>query len=525
MYLAYDRLVTMWVSVWQLVTILLLLAAIILALFLIFFWKHLTFNHRDFHCPPLTCQVLNLPSHLQAPMNAFLISWKYVFSQLTLAQKYFCSFQGNSNFVYQFFVAFLSLFVVVAIIFLQFVTFRRFEQTLCTPLDVSNSTDSEPSTLLGSNGSLPPFSAGKDAVLLANNSFHPFSYAKVEQLPSQNIIVRAAYYDPRQRNGHINATVFLIEVIKHLRNKKSIIGCGVGNKVTTDLSIRGEITQSYTHDVTIVDCFDLPVKSGLKAFIWYKIKRANSRTADLIRVESEEPCFVPTPKQSLNKDDVKIVTCMSTLWGFPPYLNEFIRYQKYLGVDHIHITGEDSIIRNGIFQSDGYVLKALHEGYISFTFWHSWLTESQIFYHSQRLGYYSCIQRFQGTYDYVFIMDSDDYFISLVPNTNFKYYIDKYCHIGSCIFPRIEFYPDCGVQWKKLGEHGNVTNILVSHVSSKMPDYAGKSLSRISGILDPGVHQPMDLLHGYHNRPISPSVAYVAHIRIKRKPPGGMNAC
>ena len=122
-------------------------------------------------------------------------------------------------------------------------------------------------------------------------------------------------------------------------------------------------------------------------------------------------------------------------------------------------------------------------------------------------------------------MDSDDYFIPLVPNTNFKYYIDKYCHIGSCIFPRIQFYPDCGVQWKKLGEYGNVTNILVSHVSRKLPDYGGKSLSRISGILDPGVHQPMDLLHGYHNRPISPSVAYVAHIRIKRKPPGGMNAC
>ena len=83
-----------------------------------------------------------------------------------------------------------------------------------------------------------------------------------------------------------------------------------------------------------------------------------------------------------------------------------------------------------------------------------------------------------------------------------------------------EFYPDCSVQWKKLGEHGNVTKILVSHVSRKLPGYAGKSLSRISVILDPGVHQPMDLLHGYHNRRI-----YVAHMRIKRNPPGGMNAC
>ena len=498
----------MWVSV-QVVSIILLLDAIILALFLILFWKHLTFNHPDFHCPPLTWQV-----------------WKYVSSHLTFAQKYFSSFQKNSNSVYQYFVVFISLFVVVAIILLQSVTFLRSEQSVCIPLDVSSYTESEPSTLLGSNGFLPPLFAAKDAVLLANNnSFLLFSSAKVEQLPSQNIIVRAAYYDPRQRNGHINATVFLIEVIKHLRNKKSIVGCGVGNKVTTNLSIRAEITPRYTHDVTIVDCFDLPVKSGLRAFIWYKIKRHDSQTADVFRVESEQPCFVPTPKQSINKNDLKLVTCMSTLRDFPPYLNEFIRYQKYLGVDHIHITGEDSIIRNGIFQSDAYVLKALHEGYISFTFWHSWFNESQIYYHSQRLGYYSCIQRFQGTYDYVFVMDSDDFFIPLLPNTNFKYHIDRYCHIGSCIFPRTEFYPDCGVQWKKLGEHGNVTKILVSHVSRKLPGYAGKSLSRISVILDPGVHEPMDLLHGYHKRHISPSIAYVAHMRIKKNPPGGMNAC
>ena len=233
----------MWVSVWQVVSILLLLAAIILALFLIFFWKHLNCNHPDFHYPPLTWWVLNLPSHLLAPLNAFFILWKYVSFHLTLAQKYFCSFQENFKSVYQFLVAFLSLFVVVDIIFLQFVTFRRSEQSLCIPLDISNSTDSEPSTLLDSNGSLPPFSAAKDAVLFANNnSILLFSSTKVEQLPSQNIIVRAAYYDPRQRNGHINATVFLIEVIKHLRNKKAIIGCGVGNKVTTNPSIRGHMT-------------------------------------------------------------------------------------------------------------------------------------------------------------------------------------------------------------------------------------------------------------------------------------------
>ena len=488
-----------------------------------------------------------MPSHLLAALKAFFVLWKYVPSRLTSLHKHLHPFQTHFNSVFKhFLLAFLSFFVVVSIITLQLVKYRLSDQWLCTPLDGSNSTDSaDYSDLFGNNGALwiPPFASAKEAdsvtysdpsmVLVSNDSLHPFSSAKEELLPSRNLIVRAAYYDLRPRNGHINTTVFLIEVHKHLLGNRSIVGCGVGNKVTTTLSIRTEKKHSWlhqvhprlTHDVAMVDCFDLPVKAGLKAFIWYTIKQANSRTVDLFRVESEHPCFVPTPKQNHNKDDVKIVTCMGAVRDFPPYLNEFIRYQKYLGVDHIYMTGEDSIIRNGVFESDEYVLKAMHEGYISFTFWHSWLDEEHIFYHSQMLGYHNCIYRFQGTYDYVFILDSDEFFIPLVPNEKtLDYYVDKYCHLGSCVFERIEFFPDCGVQWERLGQHGNVTNTLVSHISKRLPG-GGKCLNRISAILDSGIHIPMDILDGYRKMHIPATVAYVAHMRRNRKPPGGMQAC
>ena len=510
----------MWVSVWRVLGVFMLLAATLVAVSLLRFWKHLTYNHPDFHLPPLTWRVLNVPSHLLAALKAFFVLWKYVPSRLTSSHKHLHPFQTHSNSVFNhFLLVFLSFLVVVSIITLQLVKYRLSDQWLCTPLDGSNSTDSaDYSDLFGNNGAL---------------WIPPFSSAKEELLPSRNLIVRAAYYDPRPRNGHINTTVFLIEVHKHLLGNRSIVGCGVGNKVTTTLSIRTEKKHSWlhqvhprlTHDVAMVDCFDLPVKAGLKAFIWYTIKQANSSTVDLFRVESEHPCFVPTPKQNHNKDDVKIVTCMGAVRDFPPYLNEFIRYQKYLGVDHIYMTGEDSIIRNGVFESDEYVLKAMHEGYISFTFWHSWLNEEHIFYHSQMLGYHNCIYRFQGTYDYVFIIDSDDFFIPLVPNAKtLDYYVNKYCHLGSCLFEWIEFYPDCGVQWERLGQHGNVTNTLVSHVSKRL-SRDGKCLNRVSAILDSGIHRPEEILDGYRKVHIPPTVAYVAHVRRNRKPPGGMQAC
>ena len=231
-------------------------------------------------------------------------------------------------------VACLSFFVVISTISLQPVTYRLIDKWLCTPLDEPHPAE------------VPAYS--DPAMLHRGHDFLPlFSSAKEELLPSQNLIVRAVYYDPRQRDGHINTTttVFLVEVHKHLLGNKSIVGCGIGNNVTTNLTIRLAKNSVWvhkrhphiTHDVAMVDCFDLPVKAGLKAFMWYTIYHANSCTADLIRVESEHPCFVPTPKQSHNEDDTKIVTCMGTVRNYPPYLNEFIRYQKYLGVDHAYL--------------------------------------------------------------------------------------------------------------------------------------------------------------------------------------------
>ena len=464
-----------------------------------------------------------LPSvYTQSPRSVEISLWKrlpYLFTHWCQSEhepKYFRPFQVHCNYIFHHIpLVCLSLLVVACMV----LTYKLIDRGLCGTLGSYHCTENMAytnSVLLGGHDSLPAFSSAKEELLL-----------------SRNLIVRAVYYDRRPRDGYINATVFLIEVHKHLLGNKSIVGCGVGNMVSTDLTIRLSKNSFWvhkyfphlTHDVAMVDCFDLPVEAGLKAFLWYRKNIANSHAEDLIRVESERPCFVPAPKQTYNEDDTKIVTCVAIVRDFPPYFSEFLRYQKHLGVDHIYMTGEDSFIRNGGFQSDEYVLRAVHEGYISFTFWHPWLSEDHIFYHSQMLAHQDCIYRFQGTYDYAFIIDSDDFFIPLVPDAkSLDYYVNNYCHFGSCIFPWIEFYPDCGVQWERLGQHGNVTNTLVSHVSMRRV-HAGKSIHRVSAILDAGTHKPQVLLDGYHWMRIPPSVAYVAHVRRNREPPGGMQAC
>ena len=57
---------------------------------------------------------------------------------------------------------------------------------------------------------------------------------------AKDVIVRSAYFDDRPRNGHANATVFMLQVRKDIvkLNTTLILGCGVGKLITTAHSLR-----------------------------------------------------------------------------------------------------------------------------------------------------------------------------------------------------------------------------------------------------------------------------------------------
>ena len=357
-------------------------------------------------------------------------------------------------------------------------------------------------------------------------------------LPSTELVVRAAYLDPRPRNGYVNATVFLVEARKEIlaRGGESIVACGVGAGISTTLSVRVPLnswwphkTQPYlTHDGAMIDCFGLPaVSPGSRAYIWYRFPGSDGHHDNrrLHQAESEQPYFVPRPKQTRNRDDLKIVVCMAIVRDFPPYMKDFLRHYKRLGVDHIYMTGEDSFMLNGIIEGDDFIRQSLMEGFISFSFWHMWLGTDEVFYHSQMLAHEDCMYRFQGTFDYALIVDSDDFFVPLVPgHTRLDYYIELYCRFGACIFQWLEYFPDCGQDWSRLGSHGNVTNTLLSHTFVRRLG-TGKTIYRLTGVLDAGTHNPQQLLQGYKFLFVPPNAAYVAHIRKNKLPPGGLQSC
>ncbi|CAI8024867.1 hypothetical protein GBAR_LOCUS14403 [Geodia barretti] len=350
---------------------------------------------------------------------------------------------------------------------------------------------------------------------------------KIISLPSDKVNIRAVYLDRRPRNGFNYASVFLVEIHRELAKKGGgIVACGTSEAVSKALEIRVAgnmkwVHQTHTeinHDVAMIDCFGLPANtsSGARVFLWYRIKDGG----DLYRVESEQTYFIPLEKDARDQNKLKTVVCMAVLYSNPPYMRQFLRYYKHLGVDHIYILAEDSFIRSGVLETDKFTEEALRDGFISYSVWHNWLSSREVYYHSQMLAYENCIYRFQGTYDYAFFVDSDDHFIPLVPDQKkLDYYIKSYCTNGACSFLWKEYFTDCGQDWSRLGPHGNVTNTLLSHTHVIRGKGEEKSLYRISAALDAGIHSPRQLMKGHGSKTVPLKVAYVAHVRSNRHPP------
>ena len=359
----------------------------------------------------------------------------------------------------------------------------------------------------------------------------------VLSLVTKNVIVRSAYFDDRSRSGHTNASVFMVEALRDVVDQGLIVGCQVGEFFGEFIQVRPVALMDefvhwkhayVNHDLLMVDCFNIPAsaKNGSRAFLFVKHKSATG--ASQVRVvESERPFLVPAPRIARG-DDIKLLVCVATaryvLYNrrltLYDQIYHWLNYQRAIGVDHVHFTAHPSFVSAGSLQND-VIRKAIADNFVSFEFWEPWLNETDNYHgHSQMLAYEDCAYRFRGTYDYIMMCDTDDFFVPRISHERtFSYYIKKWCHYGACRFHWIERYPDCGFNWDRLGKDGNLTAILKSKTALRLND--NKSLYRSSMVLDVGIHRPMDSMSGYHIIHVPSDVAYFAHVRPVRLPAEG----
>ena len=342
---------------------------------------------------------------------------------------------------------------------------------------------------------------------------------------SKELVIRRVYFDPRKRDGHSNAAVFLFEASRRV-NTRLFSGCRIGTYRSDKFHFRVpgfykwfQDHRGATAQLAMLDCYDIPQpRNGDSASLFY-----TSSTSGLeVEVLSLKPLVVPEGRKN---STATVATCLAnvfvgehspTQYGM---IYHWLRYQKTIGVDHVHMIVEDSFVRAGGFH-EAYSQQAIREGFLSIDFWPHWLNKTEI-YRSQSLAYEDCLYRFQGVYDYVIYCDSDDFFVPVSRNKSIKHYLQTWCggKTGTCRFQWRQLYPDCGWDPGSVRGDGNLT-ATVSYKKSTVR-IVPKSVHQLKGIVDAGVHSSMERIPGYGRKDVPPSEAYFAHLRTRSRPPRG----
>ena len=367
---------------------------------------------------------------------------------------------------------------------------------------------------------------------LIGNSSNKLQEVVTEPLPtfepSKELFVRSVYFDDRPRDGHKNSSVFLVVAVRNITKNNLIVGCQVGRAKAKafEVTLIGETPlwrafyDFINHEEVIVTCYDLLVKNGSDAYISYR----GVRDKEIHLAASERPLMIPTPRlppvsEESKKFNFTVVTC-AKIFSSPPWLEKWLTYQKTIGIDHVHLDAEDSFQKKGEMDKP-YIVEALNSGFLSINIWVQWLNGKEVWYHNQGLMYEDCAYRFRGTYDYIVLLDTDDFFTPRVSGENkIHYYIHKYCSapaIGSCKLKWIEYYPDHYGLTNASDADGNVTRRLgnYSHYIQGNP----KSLHKTKVVLDAATHYVFKMVNGYRIERVPQGVAYVAHVRKGKHPP------
>ena len=370
-----------------------------------------------------------------------------------------------------------------------------------------------------------PFAATPGSNMLCRNRL---DNAVAPQLLAKEIVVRRVYLDPRRRDGYSNTTVFLIEAMGTKVLSKRFAGCRVGQYVSKKVQLRTvtafrweQKIKNATSSLAFVDCYDIPeLTNGDSASLFYKISRRRA-----VQIPSLKPLLVPIPRSASKPPAATVAVCVGMIrtGEHTPsehgMLYHWLRYQKVIGVDHVHMMVENSFVRDGGLQNE-VIKQVLREGYLSIDFWPNWFNFTDI-YSPKKLAYQDCIYRFQGVYDYIVYADSDDFFVPVKKIKSIKHYLKTWCsgNTGTCRFRWRQYFPDCGWNPNFIDRNGNITKAVT--YKQTMERDLPKSAHQLKALVDVGTHVPWVLLDGYKQARVPITEAYFAHIRFGWPPEKG----
>lgn len=329
---------------------------------------------------------------------------------------------------------------------------------------------------------VPAFVRSKSVDVL-DEPRHLYLLADTPLLPlaDKDIVVRSAYVNFHGTPGsqHRNSTIMLLEIKKTLLAQKAIESCRVGEHVTTHFDVVPILQEDCgienggTHAQVLLFCYDIPAQH--LDWAWVAFHKHLFGEESMYWAKSEHPVMFPFHYKESSSDSVLV--CAAMLPYYTPYVEDWLRYQMAIGVDHVHMTLESSFLNRGRFDRD-FLQQTVEDAYVSVDFWHQWLNETDICDHSLDLALYDCALRFRGAYSYVLFSDPRDFFIPRDPSVSqMKKYLTSRCGRTHCRFKwRDLYYRACA----SATRGGNVTSAIeVTRYDWRSEGYVVHKLSRI----------------------------------------------
>ncbi len=333
----------------------------------------------------------------------------------------------------------------------------------------------------------------------------------------RTMVLREAFFDEREIDGHKNCVVILAEVKKDLRKFNLFDSCVIDeakSKTFKVYTLYGSWIDTHspdlTHEEIVIFCYDVRIYKNSIAFVRFY----SAPNSTEIITQSVKVTHVQRRAEKDHKN--KVVVC-TKCYSRPPWLKEWLMYQKTLGVDLIQMYVEESFLS---YDENVQIIKSyVQEGFVKIVERKTFLNSTQIYHgNSQVLNYNDCLYRNLGVYEFAFFLDTDDFFIPRLANKTVGFYLDKMFNnkdLAEIDFGWFRHYPDCGLtQPLSSLKNGNVTQILAYQENWNI--HNTKYVCRPLLTTLASVHSTFTKLRGTKKRHGNDKEAYVAHVRQHR---------
>ena len=336
------------------------------------------------------------------------------------------------------------------------------------------------------------------------------------------VVPRREYYDNRKawKPGKGNVIVVLTETIDLALG--TFVACEINGHYTPAVDDVRENTKwirshhkEFTYSLVFVFCLFVPQESIQNGTI-VKLIHKNKKESCYSRVECESTLVVKPEftvhRRSMARRPNSVLVCVA-VFHRPLYLDAWLKYQKHLGVDMVHINADSSFIPNAVHYPN--LKEAIASGFVVIDVWKSYLGE-KMFYHSQLIKNQDCVMKYMGEFQYAFMLDTDDFFNPVLPfHKDIHYYVGQYFKNTQIATKHIKWvsyckYPDLS----KVPSNGNLT-VLVEDGKTR-PMWPGKTVHKLDKVLHVAVHKSETRVKGYYVNSWYSPIAYISHIRPQK---------